>query len=321
MHDVAIGVIGDFCIDAYWDLDTGPPEVSIETGKPTNAVRGQRYSPGGAGNVLDNLAALRVGVLQAFGVIGDDVFGREMMRLFEQRGVDIKGMLVQHHDWDTPVYAKPYRGGDEQQRIDFGRFNTLAGDTETGLLRTINEQVARLDALIINQQLARGICSQGMVRGLLALVARHPEKTIVLDARNRTGEFHGMICKLNASEAARVCGGSAELSNTSIDLLKHHAEMLWQRTKKPIFITRGEHGILVFDGARFHEIGGLKIDGPIDPVGAGDTTVAAIAASLSAGASPEEAAILANLASAVTVQKLRQTGTATAEEIMAMAGR
>ena len=33
-----IGVMGDYCVDAYWTLDEGEREISIETGKPTHAV-------------------------------------------------------------------------------------------------------------------------------------------------------------------------------------------------------------------------------------------------------------------------------------------
>jgi hypothetical protein len=39
---VRIGVLGDFCLDAYWDLDTSLSEMSIETGLATRAVARQR---------------------------------------------------------------------------------------------------------------------------------------------------------------------------------------------------------------------------------------------------------------------------------------
>jgi bifunctional ADP-heptose synthase (sugar kinase/adenylyltransferase) len=271
--------------------------------------------------VVDNLVALNVGSLHAFGVIGDDLFGREVIMLLEQRKVHASGMIRQSRDWDTPVYAKPYRGAEEQQRLDFGRFNTLAKNTEADVMKIISGTIAKLDALIINQQLARGICSDTIVASLNDIAARHPGKILLLDARSRTEEFHDMLCKLNAAEAARVCGDSNWSPNASSDRVKRHAETISRRMKKPVFITRSKQGILVFDGKQFHEIDGVKIDGPIDPVGAGDTTVAAIAAALSAGASLEEAGVLATLASAVTVQKLRQTGTATPEEILTLANQ
>jgi sugar/nucleoside kinase (ribokinase family) len=56
---------------------------------------------------------------------------------------------------------------------------------------------------------------------------------------------------------------------------------------------------------------------PLDIVGAGDAFLAWLAAGLSAGAAPAEAGALANLAAAVTVEKLNQTGTASPDEILA----
>ncbi|TFH16069.1 MAG: carbohydrate kinase, partial [Lentisphaerales bacterium] len=81
-----IGVLGDYCVDAYWLLDETAVELSLETGRPTHAVCAQQYSLGGAGNVAHNLAALGVGAVRAFGVVGDDVFGREMIRLMDRVG-------------------------------------------------------------------------------------------------------------------------------------------------------------------------------------------------------------------------------------------
>ena len=58
--------------------------------------------------------------------------------------------------------------------------------------------------------------------------------------------------------------------------------------------------------------------GPVDPVGAGDSLLAGIAAALAAGEAPLGAAELGNFAAAVTVQKLRVTGTASPPEILAI---
>ena len=48
---IHVGVVGDFCLDAYWEVDNSRSEQSVETGLPTRPVRVQRYSLGGAGNV------------------------------------------------------------------------------------------------------------------------------------------------------------------------------------------------------------------------------------------------------------------------------
>ena len=82
-------------------------------------------------------------------------------------------------------------------------------------------------------------------------------------------------------------------------------------------MTRGEHGLLVADAAGVHVIHGIQVLDPVDPVGAGDTVVAALAAALAGGADIVTAATLANLAASITVRKLQTTGTATPAELRA----
>ena len=55
---VKISVYGDFCLDAYWILDSRGGENSVETGLRSQAVNKHYYTLGGASNVVANLAAL-----------------------------------------------------------------------------------------------------------------------------------------------------------------------------------------------------------------------------------------------------------------------
>jgi bifunctional ADP-heptose synthase (sugar kinase/adenylyltransferase) len=88
IEDVTVAVYGDFCLDAYWMLDPKGSEVSEETGLHARAVARHYYSLGGASNVVANLAALKPKKIQVIGVIGDDIFGREMRRQYDTLGVD-----------------------------------------------------------------------------------------------------------------------------------------------------------------------------------------------------------------------------------------
>ena len=319
-----IGIAGDFCLDAYWDVDTGEREMSLETGKPTHGVRSQRYAPGGAGNVACNLAALGAGAVRAFGVIGPDMFGRELESLLAQRGIDTSGLIAQEEGWQTAVYAKPYRAEQEQERIDFGRWNAMQSESRLDAL--VRRALPGLHAFVVNQQLSTGIHSGAMIRALNGCARENPSLPFVLDARTMNGSFTGMISKLNAKEAARVAAGpdgTAEGGDASpaAELLRRATRAISARTGKPVFVTRGDEGILLFDGNRFADIPALPLTGPVDTVGAGDTAVSAIAACLAAGGTPLEAGELANLAAAVTVQKLKETGAATPEEILRAARR
>ena len=311
-----VGVIGDFCLDAYWHLDPSLSEISIETGLATTAVRRQRYSLGGAGNVANNCAAMRMGSVSAFGVVGDDPFGREMARLLESVGIGTESLLRQDHDWATPVYIKPVEGETEQGRIDMGGANSLDVKKSNDLIGRLRGALGRLDLVIVNQQLPRGIHTPEL-RAALASLIRGSRVPFLVDSRSWSDAYDGAIRKLNDREALRLCGLSwSTTAPVHREVVERAAETLFARWGMPVFITRGARGILVRDASGTAEIPGLQIMGRIDTVGAGDSALAGIAAALAAGRDNRQAAHVGNLAAGVAVRKLFITGTASPQEIM-----
>ena len=313
-----VGVFGDFCLDMYWLLDPALSEVSIETGKRTSGVRRQYASLGGAGGIVANLSDLGVAEVHAVGVLGNDLFGREVIRLLKARRADVSGMLIQEADWITPVYCKPFIGDEEQGRVDFGGANGLTPDTESALLKALAAMSARVDAVIINQQLPRGVNTDRVLEGINRLVAAHPERLFIVDSRDRSEAYHGVMYRMNAHEAMRMCATpKPREQRVLLEEARRCIERIAAAGGRPVFLSRGDRGSLVRAEGTTHEIPGIQILKEVDPVGAGDTSISAIAAALAAGAAPLEAAELANFASAVTVQKLKTTGTANPEEILA----
>jgi bifunctional ADP-heptose synthase (sugar kinase/adenylyltransferase) len=105
IENVTVAVYGDFCLDAYWMLDPKGSEESEETGLHARAVARHYYSLGGASNVVANLAALQPKKIMVIGVIGDDIFGRELRRQFDQLGVDTTHLVVQRESFDTVTFG------------------------------------------------------------------------------------------------------------------------------------------------------------------------------------------------------------------------
>ena len=64
--------------------------------------------------------------IRAFGVIGTDPFGAEMLRIMNNTGIGTGNMLVQKEIWHTHTYAKPYIDDRELNRVDFGNYNQLS---------------------------------------------------------------------------------------------------------------------------------------------------------------------------------------------------
>lgn len=325
LRDIAhtrIAVIGDYCLDSYWFVDETAAEPSLETGLKTRPVRRQRYTLGGAGNVAMNLVALGVGRVSAFGVVGDDPFGRELARLLRAARVATDGLLTQPADWDTLVYAKPYVGDAEQPRFDFGNFNRLSDATAARLTDALATALADTDVTIVNEQVAGGLHGAAFFRERLgALLERHAERCFVLDSRHHCAAYPTALRKLNAHEAAQLCGIPRRPDERVLrEEARRAATLLYDRWRRPVFVTRGERGCLVHDATGLHEVPGLQILGRTDPVGAGDSLLAGLAAALATGRDPLTAATLGNFAAGVTVQKLFQTGTATPEEVRAIGG-
>ncbi|MBW7939713.1 MAG: carbohydrate kinase, partial [Candidatus Omnitrophica bacterium] len=72
LKDMRIGVLGDFCLDRYFDIEPSLQEISRETDRPAHQVFRVRCSPGGAGNVATNVKDLGVGDVLAIGPLGND---------------------------------------------------------------------------------------------------------------------------------------------------------------------------------------------------------------------------------------------------------
>jgi rfaE bifunctional protein kinase chain/domain len=316
IRDVKIAIIGDFCLDAYWFVDESRSEISIETGQPTMPVKQQKYSLGGAGNVANNLAALEVHDIRAFGVIGDDPFGVEMVKIMNNAGISTDNLLIQKENWSTHVYIKPYVEESEKSRIDFGNYNILADETAEILILNLGKAAGEVDLVIINQQVLSGIHTDYLRKILVEVIGLFPDRIFIADSRNYTDFYAGAYRKMNDTEASRQCNIKREPDEViSFSEVKNSAEQLFDRYCKPLLITRGSRGSIVADETGITEIPGLMIISRVDTVGAGDSYLAGAAAALAAGYPLVTAAELGTLVAGVTVQKLFQTGTASPDEI------
>src|SRR5689334_24320755 len=102
-----IAVLGDFCLDRYLEIDPDKKEISIETGLPVHNVINVRGQPGGAGTILNNLAALGIGTIYPLGVAGFDGEGFELWHALERRpGVQLQ-YFVRTVQRRTFTYCKP----------------------------------------------------------------------------------------------------------------------------------------------------------------------------------------------------------------------
>ena len=314
-----IGVVGDFCLDVYWFLNEIASEKSLETDLPTWPIAEQEYSLGGAGNVVNNLHALGCENIHVFGVVGTEPWGQKLMQKLYKLNVNCEGMITQEKHWATPAYVKPYKEQNELNRIDFGNFNKLDTETLNCLLSLLEKNLQNQDIVIISQQIAGSLFVDEFIEKLLILINKFCDTLFIVDSRHNSDDFPSAILKLNDFTAESMVDNTTPngVGVTRENAIKT-AKTLYKKFKKTIFITCGLNGCILMDEGIIKEIPSIKITGKIDTVGAGDSMLAGICIGLVSGQDAYNSACLGNLAAAVSIQKLYQTGTVSPEELLMM---
>src|SRR5271157_5771268 len=107
LPSLRIGVLGDLFLDRYLDIDAALTEPSIETGLDAYQVTRVRASPGAAGTVINNLAALGVKQVYPVAVIGDDGEGYELRQALADLQIVALEAVFAWSGRRTPTYTKP----------------------------------------------------------------------------------------------------------------------------------------------------------------------------------------------------------------------
>jgi rfaE bifunctional protein kinase chain/domain len=316
---VRAGVLGDFNLDAYWYTDMTLSQLSRETPLFPRPVVRETYSPGGAANVAWNLAALNPAQVEAFTVFGIDWRGDLLTAILMDLKVNLDSVLVEKGRL-TPLFGKiilmAHESEQEDARLDFTNAQPLIQEQEESLLKNLEARLLDLDVLVIADYLDNGVVTERIRRRLNRLAQDHPGLTWVVDSRQHVGDFRAMVLKPNQVEAAGMFFPDRPYPSIQAEELVKAALDQNRASGQPIVVTMGERGCLLIDRGQPVRLPAVLHPPPVDPVGAGDTFLSALAVCLAAGAEAWEAGLIANLAAGVTVKCLRITGTASAEQII-----
>lgn len=305
-----VGVLGDFCLDMYWQADMRLSKLSLETPHHPLPIVKERVSLGGAGNVAACLAALRPRSIVAYGLRGNDWRGSLMQELLQKSGVDTSRFLCLE-DYCSNAYIKPLRAGIsdvvyEDPRLDFEHRGPLPQAAQKHLLNALAQANEELDVLLVCDQLAQG-CVSVKVREKVVKLGKEG-LLVLVDSRENIGLFENVIVKPNALEA-RTATGEEDSKAAALRLAKI--------TGRPVFVTLGREGCYLAEGNELTWVPGRKVPPPIDPVGAGDAFHAALSLAIAAKLPLKDAADFANTVASVTVAKVGTTGTASPGEVRA----
>lgn len=317
-----VTVLGDFSLDRYcWAEVQG---VSRERADPVHVVWKQTFNPGGAGNVAWNLADLGARV-RAVCVVGDDPFASILLGCLERGGVDTSG-VVPAPERQTTSYEKTRSRAEDGTVRDISLYadnrDPLSPAAEERVIAALDRALEGSDVLIVADyfQGRPSVVSDRVLEAALGHFGRFGGLAFSM-SRLRLGEFRGSSLIGNEYETSRASGLHEAGLFDEIDAptIARIAEELRRRSGRPAIVTCGGRGIAVSEDGQAVLVPTAPPRGEVDIVGAGDSALAGLSLARASGASWAEAAAIGNMVANVTIHKVHTTGTATPEEVLAVA--
>ena len=299
-------VLGDVMLDKYiWgEVARISPEAPVQI---VNVVK-EEYVPGGASNVAANIAELGAKVWMV-GVVGNDETRNKLIGEIAKKNIN-SDFLISDPEKRTILKVRVFGRNQQLLRFDYEKKGDISSSTEEKLLSSVKKIIREIDAIIISDY-AKGTITKRLMENLKRISGKSSMK-IIVDPKPEHKEFYKNVTLItpNTTEAKKMIG----LSEEDEEDIKVIGKTLLKELNSNVLITRSEKGMSLF------EKDGKTLNIPTfakevyDIIGAGDTSVAALALALASGASLEESAIIANHAAGITVGKVG-TSTVTAEEL------
>jgi D-beta-D-heptose 7-phosphate kinase/D-beta-D-heptose 1-phosphate adenosyltransferase len=309
-------VIGDLMLDEFlWGKVS---RISPEAPVPVVEVVKEEYFPGGAANVARNLAEFSKRTC-IMGVTGTDPHAQQLKSLLTSEGIAVDA-VQSHACYQTIVKTRIIARQQHIVRFDREKKLRLHPEHAAHAIAQLEAMLPEIDAIIIEdygkgmltQEFATAICERAHRAGKIVAVDPNPN--------NLLAWRHVSVIKPNRAEAFASAGMQAtepvdppEADTALLDVGRVLSEK-WNAEN--LLITLGEHGMLLFrpDAPPYHAP--TRAREVFDVSGAGDTVIALFTLALCSGATPPEAAEIANHASGIVVGKLG-TATLTPAELLA----
>ena len=311
-----ICVIGDLMLDEFVWGKVG--RISPEAPVPVVEVTGESFYPGGAANVARNLREF-IDAVSVVGTVGTDAGGRQLLGLLHEQKIDT-AMVLEDPYFRTIVKTRIVARNQQVVRVDREQFRSPSDVQVAKISDGMKQVLPELDAVIF-ENYGKGFLSAELVRQISEAV-NIAEKIATADPNPHQALAWKNITavKPNRSEALAAAGlpASDPIDPPTEDgaLLFAGAKLLATWDTQLLLITLGEQGMMLFERDEEPHHIPTKARQVFDVSGAGDTAIALFTLALTGGATPIEAAEIANHASAVVVAKLG-TATVTPAELIA----
>lgn len=289
-------VIGDVMLDTYYNGDV--KRISPEAPVPVFRKKNERSVLGGAANVAANLVAAGQNV-SMMAIVGNDINGDTIKSIFENQGVNTE--LIISLDRHTTEKVRFLASNNQQVlRLDIEDIEPLNDDDCSKMLDALAQQINKFNLLVLSDYL-KGLLTYDFTQGILQL-AKKKGISVIIDVKDPKVEKYrdAYLIKPNLKELQELTGRSVSNNKELVEASEYLKELC---NCKYILTTCGANGmVLVGDGEPyFIKSAGQEV---FDVTGAGDTTIAYLAACMVNGFTIRKAADLANYAAGIQVSKV-----------------
>ncbi|RMF92206.1 MAG: bifunctional D-glycero-beta-D-manno-heptose-7-phosphate kinase/D-glycero-beta-D-manno-heptose 1-phosphate adenylyltransferase HldE [Candidatus Schekmanbacteria bacterium] len=301
-------VIGDLMLDEYiWGtVDRISPEAPVQVVK----IKKKENAPGGAANVVNNLASLGAKVTVA-GIIGKDSNGSKLLSLLRKKGAKCSP-LISSKDIKTITKTRIIAHNQQVVRIDDEPEENINAFHRQKMFLLVKKEIENSDGLIISDY-NKGTVDEETIQKIIKFASACGKRVIVDPKGKDYSKYRGCyVVTPNLKELE-------EATNIRCDSEKNITDALSKLQRKlrseAVLVTRGSDGMtLLLKGNKKFNFKSCALE-VFDVSGAGDTVVAAFAYSLFSGLPPEDSAMISNIAGGIVVEKVG-TSVATKNEIL-----
>ncbi|HEX4638241.1 MAG TPA: bifunctional ADP-heptose synthase, partial [Chthoniobacterales bacterium] len=268
-------------------------------------------------NVARNLREF-LDKVSVIGLTGKDPGGLQLRQLLAEQKIDISDS-IEDEKFSTIVKTRIIARHQQVVRVDREKISSPNNGQVSKIVAAIKKKLPKIDAIIF-EDYGKGFLTPELV-AQIAKDARAAKKIVTADPNpNNAIQWNAVTAvKPNRAEAFIAAGIADRDSDVApkkdVDLVRVGKQLLQKWGTQYLLVTLGEHGVMFFEkGKHPHHIP-TKARDVFDVSGAGDTAIALFTLALVGNATPLEAALIANHASAVVVGKLG-TGTVTRDELI-----
>jgi len=293
-NNKTIAVIGDLMLDRYFWGSVS--RISPEAPVPVVDVESEQGRLGGAANVAKNIKSLG-GTPFLIGIVGNDNSGKQLIDIVRESGFPHDGILSDHSR-PTTVKTRLIANDQHIARIDRESRADISFTIQNQIIDTLLQNITKIDGIII-EDYNKGVIVKSLIKQVIELAREHG-KIITIDPKyHNFFEYKNVtVFKPNKKEVEEALGLSLK---TDEDVLGAGKQLLEKLQAENVLLTRGPQGMTLFQSTGEVTHIPTKARSVSDVSGAGDTVIATLTLSLTAGATVSEAASLANHAGGIVV--------------------